>query len=92
MAKNKYILYTEEEGGEFRIVDKVIAKHTPEDTEEFFKETVKSGVLLYSVGDRTIKIKPKYMALVELTDDFDFVLGKKRDSRKEEAKDGAKKS
>lgn len=90
--KTKYILYTEEQGGDFRIVDKVVAKHDPQDTEEFFNETKKSGILLFTVGDRTIRIKPKYMALVEVADDFDFVLGRARDSRKEEPKDGAKES
>lgn len=72
-----HILYTEEEGGDFHEYH-YIAQNSDEKTRELFNDTVKSGRLLYSIGDRTINISPAYVCLVETVDDFDFVLGKTR--------------
>lgn len=69
-----HILYTEEEGGDFHY----IAKHSDEETRQFFQDTVKSGYLIHSIGDRTIKVAPAYICLAEIAEDFDFVLKKSR--------------
>lgn len=86
MAKNNektlYIMYTEEEGGDYH----VIAENSNEKTQELFNKTVESKVLLYSLGDggRVIKVKPAYIALVTANEDFDFVLDRSRIKGKEE--------
>lgn len=72
-----HILYTEEEGGDFREFH-YIAENSDQKTRELFERTVESGQLMYSIGDRTINIKPAYLSLVETIDDFDFVLGRTR--------------
>lgn len=72
-----HILYTEEEGGEFREFH-YIAENSDEKTRELFEETIKSKRLLFSIGDRTINITPAYICLVETKEDFDFVLGRTR--------------
>lgn len=69
-----HILYTQEEGGDFF----QIAKHSDEETRLMFSETQQTGFMLYQVGDRIVKIKPAYIALVEVVEDYDFVL---KDSR-----------
>lgn len=79
---NKYhILYTEDEGGDF----KYIAKNTDEETMELFKRTVETKQLLFQVGDVITSISPAYICLVQLKEDFDFVLGRSRDEKEEEA-------
>lgn len=72
----KYILYTEEEGGDFH----TIACHTDEETQKLFDSTVKNKFLIHATGDggRIIKIRPAYIALVGTVSDFDFVTGKPR--------------
>lgn len=72
-----HILYTEEEGGDFHEFH-YIAKNSDEDTKKLYDDTVKSGTLLYSIGDRTVNIRPAYIALVKDVDGFDFVLKKRR--------------
>lgn len=69
-----YILYTEEEGGDFRYV----AKHSDEETLKLYEETVKSGILIYQIGDQIFKIRPAYIRLAGTIRDFDFVLGRSR--------------
>lgn len=69
-----HILYTEEEGGDFHY----IAKHSDVETRQFFKEVIKTGYLIHSVGDKTIKVAPAYLVLAEIVDDYDFVLGQAR--------------
>jgi len=72
-----HILYTEEEGGDFREFH-YIAENSDKKTRELYETAVKSGQLMYSIGDRTVNIKPAYISLVETTEDFDFVLGRTR--------------
>lgn len=74
MENRLHILYTEEEGGDFRY----IAKPTDEETLKLFEETVKTGRLLYSIGDRIINIRPAYIALGEIFDGYDFIIKKRR--------------
>lgn len=69
-----HILYTEEEGGDF----KFIAKHTDEETRQFYDEIVKSGYLIHSIGDKTIKVAPAYICLSQEIDGYDFVLKRRR--------------
>lgn len=80
----KCILYTEEEGGSFH----VIQKDSQEELEKFFKTTVKTGILIHATGDgdRIIRIRPAYIALVETTEDFDFVTGKPRIKKEKNGK------
>ena len=79
-----YILYTEEEGGEFHY----FAKHTDEETRTLFDEVIKSKRLNYQIGDRIINISPAYIVLGEAVADFDFVLGKTRmETKKEKEED-----
>jgi len=81
-----HILYTEEEGGDF----KFIAKHSDEATRQFYEETVKTGYLIHSIGDKTIKVSPAYICLSEEIDGYDFVIKRRRigttllDDKKEE--------
>jgi hypothetical protein len=70
-----HILYTQEEGGDFH---SYISKISDEETRQLYEDTVKSGILMYQVGDRIIKIKPAYIALGEVKEDYDFILGKTR--------------
>ena len=69
-----HILYTEEEGGDFHY----IAKHDDEETRAFFEDVKKTGYLIHSIGDRTIKVAPAYICLAEVADDYDFVLKNSR--------------
>lgn len=70
-----HILYTQEEGGDFH---SYISKNSDEETRQLYEDTVKSGILMYQVGDRIIKIKPAYIVLGEVSEDYDFVLGRSR--------------
>lgn len=72
-----HILYTEEEGGDFQEFH-YIAKHSDEETQKMYDDAVKSGRLLFSIGDRTINIAPAYICLVKDVDGYDFVLKKRR--------------
>lgn len=75
MENNRlHILYTEEEGGDFRY----IAKPTDAETVELFEEAIKTGRLLYSIGDRIVNIRPTYVALGEIFDGYDFIIKKRR--------------
>ena len=74
---NLIIIYTEEVGGDYHVIRQL----TNAKTQELFDQTVASGVLIYSLGDgdRIIKIKPAYLAITEIKQDWDFVLGGARD-------------
>lgn len=69
-----YVLYTEEEGGDFHYV----AKNTDEETKQLYEDTVKTGRLLYTIGDRVINIRPAYICLGKDIDGYDFVLKRRR--------------
>lgn len=68
----KILLYSEDEGGEL----KAVKKGSDQETEKWFDEIVTSRMLMFSVGERITRIRPAYVALYELCNDFDFVLGK----------------
>lgn len=70
----KFLLYTEDEGGDFRF----ISKHSDEDTQKWYKEIIETGVLQYRTGDRAIKIKPAYVAICSFDEGFDFIINKYR--------------
>ena len=64
-----FILYTEEEGGDY----KFIAKHTEEETIDFYNTTIKTGLLKFMSGQKITKLKPKYITLAKTIEDYDFI-------------------
>lgn len=69
-----HMLYTLEEGGNFNYV----AYPDDEMTRKLFEDTKKNKLLNLRMGDKIIKQKPCYIALVEETDNYDFILDRKR--------------
>jgi acetylornithine/succinyldiaminopimelate/putrescine aminotransferase len=74
MPKRLHILYTEEEGGDF----KYISFNNNEKTRQFFLDTIKTGILNHRTGDRIIRIHPAYIVLAEDSEDYDFILKRSR--------------
>ncbi len=73
------VVYTTETGGFFRQVD-ILGWSTPEK----FREMKEAGVVPVVQRDGSIgEVKIKYLALLKVEDDFDFVL----DCRREVAED-----
>lgn len=74
----RFVLYTEDEGGEFRY----IAQHTDEETVEFYNGVVKTGILYFKDGDRFVRIRPAYISLCSIDEGFDFILKDYRPKKK----------
>lgn len=81
----KYLIYTEEVGGDFH----AIAMPTNKETQDLYEKTLKTGILQYSIveGGRFVKIKPVYLAICTAKEDYDFVL-KRSPLNPEEEEDG----
>lgn len=69
-----HILYTEDEGGSFQH----IAQNTDEATKAMFDKIVRTGMVDYQTGDKIVKVRPAYVALLEVVDDMDFVIKRSR--------------
>lgn len=70
----KHILYTEDEGGNF----KYIAYASDEETIEKFNEIIVKRRFEFRSSDKITRIVPAYIALVEDIDGYDFILNKHR--------------
>lgn len=72
-----FIVYTIEEGGLYRI---------KRATRAMFDETVRAGEMLEDAGvwvggePQFRLVRPSYIAWAPIADDFDFVLGRRRDT------------
>lgn len=62
-----HMLYTEEEGGDFRY----IAKDTEQDTIDFYNLCVQKGMIEHYTGSKIIRIRPVLMLLVKNTEEWD---------------------
>lgn len=70
----KHILYTEEEGGNF----KYIAYKSDEETVAKFHEIIEKRRFEFRTSDKITRVIPAYIALVEDVDGYDFVINKRR--------------
>lgn len=62
-----HMLYTEEEGGEYRY----LAKDTEQETIDFYNLCVSKGMIEHFQGSKIIRVKPVLMMLVKNTDEWD---------------------
>lgn len=62
-----HMLYTEEEGGEYRY----IAKDTEQETIDFYNLCVQKGFIEHFQGSKIIRVAPVFMMLVRNFEEWD---------------------
>lgn len=71
----KFIVYTKDEHGEFNF----LARHTDEETDKLYRQILDTKLINMTLGDKVLRLKPPYVGLAEITEDFDFILNKSRE-------------